>query len=67
MIMPNLFAESMAKTIEAIKPKLNEIVSEFSAKESARIKKLETQTPKRVSKPQHSGGTVRLRSLLGGF
>jgi uncharacterized protein len=51
-VMPNLVAESMAQTAEAIKPKLVEVITEFTTEESERVSKnLEEQKPKASPRP----------------
>jgi uncharacterized protein len=53
-VMPRLFAESMTQTAETIKPKLNEIITQFTTEESARIKSsldaAKSKTPARSTK-----------------
>jgi uncharacterized protein len=51
-VMPRLFAESMSRTAEIIKPKLTEIITELTTEESDRIKQsLATTKPKATAKP----------------
>lgn len=50
-VMPRLFAESMIQTAETIKPKLNEIITQFTTEESAFIKgSLNSVKPKTPAK-----------------
>ena len=55
-VMPRMFSESMSNTMEAIRPKALEIMTEFVNEEAERVKReLKTKKSNELAKPHPSG------------
>jgi hypothetical protein len=62
-VMPKMFGESMAKTMEAVKPKALEIMTEMVNEEAERVKReLQTKKSKQPANSQPSRGRRKPRN-----